>query len=234
MRTGRAIAVAGVVVLAACSLAGCQEGRGSMTALEYSIVTGVQLDVGQMALRDVYVVPANGTDITPGGSAYLRMTLVNDGISTDVLTGISVRGATATVVGSAPSPSPTLGSPLPSAKAQFPSPGASNSAFPKESTPKPAGSVQPAGPEGFPATTAPSPSPVNTPITVAPGQVVQFGTGGGGAQILLSGFRSTVHSGGQITVTFTFRDAGSLDATIPVYPLDGTTATATPVPTSSS
>lgn len=232
MRTGRATTAAGVALLAAVTLAGCQEGRGSMTSVEYSLVRGVQVDVGQMALRDVLLVPAKGDTIGPGGTAYLRMTLVNDGVSTDRLTGISLAGATATIVGSPPTPAPTLGSPLPSARGQFPSPGTTPAGFPT-AKPKSSAPVIPAGPEGFPGSTAPAPRLVNTPVTISPGQVVQFGTSGSGPQIVLSGFTATLRSGGQVTVTFTFRDAGSLAASIPVYPLDGTTATATPVPTPS-
>lgn len=234
MSTRRALGVAAIALLATGALGGCEAGRGSMTSVEYSLVTGVQVQIGSMALRDVYIVPASGSTIAQGGTAYLHMTVVNDGVSSDELTGISLRGATATVLAGPPVATPSPLSPLPSAHQQFPSPGASAATFPAQNTPKPSSSVKLAGPEGYPATTPPSPKPVNTPVTIAAGQVVQFGTGSSsGPQILLSGFSAKLLSGQQLTVTFTFRDAGSLAAKIPISPVTGTTATATPVPTSS-
>jgi hypothetical protein len=212
---GTALTVTGLLLVVGAA-AGCADGQGSETSVMFSRTSGVSADLGDIAMRDVYVYSDDASGIEPGKTAYLRMTIVNGGIQADELVGADPASGSISISAAGATPSSTASPTLDLSR-----------------SPKPAETVQAAPTNG-----APAPTTGSTPVTLAPSQVVRFDDPATGTSGPFMQFTNTtgrlLRTGSTLTVTFTFRDAGSVSVLVPVEnPLD-TTLTATPVPSPTS
>jgi hypothetical protein len=88
-KTSKKVAVAGLLALGSLLLTGCGTGQNAATSHIKQVTDGVEGSSGSVVARDFLVVAQ------PDGSAALVGTVVNDGTTTDYLTGITVNGIAA-------------------------------------------------------------------------------------------------------------------------------------------
>jgi hypothetical protein len=195
-----------VVVLAALPLAAaCAAGKGNETERERTSPYVANASIGTMLVRAALVITATATP--------------------------SASPTPSTTPSPSPSPSPSgsaspTPSPSPSAVAQaylvvtFVNHGRSPDTLDNVTAGN--GSVQSSGAS-------------SGPLTILPGRTLSFGDpelGAGGLALSISGLASPPLAGTAMPVSFTFRDAGTLNLQVPVRDPGtvGTTATATPIP----
>ncbi|KAA0016571.1 hypothetical protein [Antrihabitans cavernicola] len=101
------VTIAPVVAVATIALSGCSAGQISQTANHVAAINGSSVDVGDISLRNVYLIPATaaGTCIEQqNGSARLSFTAVNNssfrpdrliGIESDAATSVDINAPAA-------------------------------------------------------------------------------------------------------------------------------------------
>lgn len=90
----RMVTVAALAAAGAVALSGCGAGQHTQTSSQVAAINGNNADIGQIALRDVQIVlpPAGSADyaLTKGGKAVIALSIINDGeIVTDELTSVT-------------------------------------------------------------------------------------------------------------------------------------------------
>jgi copper(I)-binding protein len=218
--------VATGAVLGALALAGCGAGQVTQTSTQAPAVVGANAGVGAIAVRDAFIEfgeQPQGANIYPrGGTAPLKMSIVNTGIQPDrLVSASSPAAASVAITGDAEVPpgrvlliegAPAAPSASASASAQ-PAPGA---------TPAPAASGVPSPPgnqiggSGQESSRAAAPAP-----TVEPGPAPRAGTGGAEAggregQVVLTGLTDNVRAGLTYPLVLNFEKAGQVTLTVPV------------------
>jgi copper(I)-binding protein len=199
----------GLVAVGATMLTGaCAAGQLAATSLETPAIDGTTGHVGQMQLHAVAIVAPSGPCVLPGADAALTFVVVNNGRSSDSLTGVSSpRFAASAAVSSAAD------------LASYASADAGT------------GTCSPASGSAA-ATPAPSATPAQTlpsaagPQTVPPGQLLQLGVYGAGTNgpgvptepiVLLRQLQGgPLYPGQTIPVTFSFASAGKVTLHVPV------------------
>jgi copper(I)-binding protein len=246
--TSRSV-LAGLVVVGCLGLAGCAAGQIAQTAQQRPTVDGQEAQVGPIAIRYAALEYPTGGSYEQGSDARLRMVVVNTGDSADVLTSVRsdvaedvtiTQGTSLPASGSAAAaPSASLS---PTGSAMFspsPTPGGTASGTPTGQAEPPQSSVSagsgtpsqtPSGsaggsasPSGSAAAVA-SPNPTagtaqNAQIPIPPNGYVSFI--GDGPTVLLTGLTQKLLPGQNLSVTFTFQNAGSTTVTIAVSTPDG-------------
>lgn len=236
---GTALTVTGLLLVVGAAT-GCDAGQSSETSVEFGRTSGVPADIGDIAMRDTYIFSDNPDGVAPGKSAYIRVTIVNGGNTADDLVGADPASGHITITAAGAAPSPTT-SPanLPAATHSFPK-GQTGNSSPSASptlgvshSPKPAETV-----EAAPTSSAPPPPTESASVTLPPAQVIRFDDPTSGSRGPFMKFTNTTNhllrTGSTVTVTFTFRDAGSVAVLVPIEnPMD-TTLSATPLPSPTS
>jgi copper(I)-binding protein len=210
-RQHRSIAVLLAVLTAVASLTGCAAGQRAQTATEISVVDGTSINIGSIELRNVGVAAPDPTagQYDQGGSAQLVLAIVNAGAQDDQLTSVSTSAAQAVT------------SELAAQAAA--SAGADTSASSTESS---SASSSPSG-SSTPTTSSSSSAPASfVPIVCPAGKLVAVGYGETmQASITLQRLSQTLVSGQALAVTFTFKNAGTKTAQIPVKLGEGASST---------
>jgi copper(I)-binding protein len=238
--TSRSV-LAGLVVVGGLALAGCGSGQVAQTAQQQGTIDGVSVQVGQLAVRDIALEYPNAGVYKKGTTARLRMVVVNQGISADVLTdvrspaasGVTITDDSATAQPGGGSPSATpFDTSSPSASA---SAGASpsGSATPSGSD-SASGSATPSGAATPSATPSPSAAPTpttaaNAQIAIPPNGYVSFENGS--ASVQLTGLVNQLYPAQTLQVTLVFQKAGSVTTTIAVGVSEGQVSLAPEVST---
>ncbi|MBX6748207.1 MAG: copper chaperone PCu(A)C [Micromonosporaceae bacterium] len=227
MRPRLAMAAAAVGVGAVLALAGCSAGQITQTATQVPPVVGVNLDAGDIALRNL-VIAYNGPEGYPAGSdAPLVVRLFNNGHEPVTLVGVSTDKAEAVVLTGAP----TVVSPTGSAtQPPAPEPTASPT---EEASPAPTDTAEPtatptATPTPTPTTQRPTGEPVS--VTIPPQSYVLLVPGeSDSGHLVLVGLREAIIPGESVNVTFTFSDGTTVVAPVPLAPPVTAVPRATPV-----
>lgn len=192
-RVSRFAALAGAAALITGMLAGCGAGQISETASQHPTVGGSNADVGKIALRNMQIEAPTGGSWAQGSSVALTMTIVNNSGAAEQLIGITTDAAAKVLI--------------------FPDSG------------RYLDYLATLAPPTTPSTTpAPTPSPATsiavTPtgsVTVPSSAAVQFGYGAiDRPVILISGLTAPIGGGSAAKLTFTFANAGTVSADVPV------------------
>lgn len=85
-------ATMGVLLLSPVALTACSAGQVTQTATQERDKTGAQVQVGDLALRQVQLVSPRGGTYDSGDDAELRMAIVNGGKEDDALIGVDGEG----------------------------------------------------------------------------------------------------------------------------------------------
>jgi copper(I)-binding protein len=200
----------------AAVLTGCGAGQITQTDTQIAGINGANGDVGSMSVRNVTLAfPANAQGVyAPGASAALIVTIVNNGLTTDTLTGVTSPAVTSVSIDGA-----TIGhkdipggfsvtsfgqSTAPSAPTTTAPPSAASSVNPPSSPPSSGGaSVPPGVPNGSGNVSPALPRPTSATPEL-PGSVT----------IELVGIKSLngapLRAGLTIPITFTFAHAGQV------------------------
>lgn len=182
------------LALGTVSLSACSAGPRAQTANQYSVVDGAIANVGAIAIRDAGVAaPDKPSGYESGDTVQLAAQIVNNGSSDDELLSVKTASAQAVTLSSS-----AFSSPLPTP--------AGDSATPSASA-KRTGSATP--------TTSKSSAPSSVPLKIPGNTAVVLG-GDKGPSISLDGLTQSLGSGQTVSVTFTFRTAGSVTVTLPV------------------
>lgn len=221
--TSRSV-LAGLVVVAGFTLAGCGAGQVSQTAVQSPTVDGISAQVGSMSIRNVALeYPTQGL-YAKGSDARLRMIIANDGIDGDTLTAVrsnvssdvtitaaasAAAGATPTLTAAPPSNTPTAtgtasGTPTGSVEPPNSSVTGTSTAGPSDGA---SGSASPS------ATSTPTEEPA-AQIQIPANGVVSFT--GDGPTVELTGLTTQLYPAQTLQVTLVFRKAGQVTMTIAV------------------
>lgn len=225
--TSRSV-LAGLVVVAGFTLAGCGAGQVSQTAVQSPTIDGISAQVGSMSIRNVALeYPTQGL-YAKGSDARLRMIIANDSTDSDTLTavrsnvssevtitaaGSAAAGATPTLTAAPPSDTPTAtgtASGTPTGSAEPP-----DSSVTGTSTAGPSDGASASASES--ASPSASPTPTEAPaaqIQIPANGVVSF-TGDGPA-VELTGLTTQLYPAQTLQVTLVFQKAGQVTMTIAV------------------
>ena len=215
-----AVAVAGVLLTSACGA-----GQVAQTQNQRPSVTGVNAQVGAIAIRNLTVEEPQGNSYPKGSDLRLIGVFVNNGTSTDLLTSVSsasfsswgsyrtivegdqvVAAASSSAAGSATPPivqAPSSGTPTPSTTAS-PSGSASGSGSASES----------ASPTEAPSSSTAPQASRSVPIP-AHGRT-SYGVPDATGSLLALNTTSTIYPGTIVTMTLTFARAGTVTVSVPV------------------
>lgn len=206
--------LAALAVVGGVALAGCGAGQQAQTAEQRPTVDGANVTVGSLAIRDVALeYPEEGL-YEEGGTARLRMVIVNEGTSSDQLIEVRTDAADDVTIRAAgeevAAPTPTLTAPPPSL-----TPSSSETGLPNESEgpADPSDTVEPS------ATTTAAPSPSATQpqvarISIPSNGLVSFRDDGPTVQLV--GLTEQLRPTQNLTITLVFQDAGPVTTVIPV------------------
>lgn len=201
----RRIGVGVAVVITALLTAACAQGQHAQTAKERPAIDGVNGDVGVIALRNVSIAAPTGAASYPAGAAAeLSLVIVNSGTSDDNLVSITTPGAAAvSAFGSASDAAPALGA----------TPGATDSAAPSDSSSPGSTSSSPSASQ---SSSPPTASALPFPLAIPAGQRASFGISDTDKVLVITGLLKQLFPANQITITFTFQNAGAVTLTVPV------------------
>lgn len=202
-----AAAVIGAMI-GALALTGCGAGQATETSSQVSAVDGANADAGTIAVRNARIAfgdeVGGGTVHSRGGSAALRMSIVNAGAAADRLISATSPVASSVQISG--------GDEIPGGRVLVidgePSdPSAVAGAVEVPATPIPA--APPAAPGEVPATSpVPIPTAAPTPTT---GAVARNET-----YVVLTGLRDDIRAGLTYEVVLTFANAGAVRLQVPV------------------
>lgn len=225
--TSRSV-LAGLVVVAGFTLAGCGAGQVSQTAVQSPTVDGISGQVGSMSIRNVALeYPTTGL-YAKGSDARLRMIIANDGIDGDTLTavrsnvsaavtitaaGSAAAGATPTLTAAPPAGTPTAtgtasGTPTGSAEPPDSSVTGTSTAGPSQGA---SGSASASASPSAGATPTEEPA---AQVPIPANGVVSFT--GDGPTVELTGLTTQLYPAQTLQVTLVFQKAGQVTLTIAV------------------
>lgn len=220
----RAVALLSVP-LAAALITGCGAGQITQSSEQRSGVDGAQSQVGDIALRNVAVLPPTGNSYEKGATIALDGVIVNTGIDNDQLVSVTYGELTATVVtaddaaaGAASSESASAAS-ASAASASVAAPNATDAS--QSGTEPSAGTASaPASNSAAVTTAAPTTSAASTdsaasslPLELPAQTDVQIPAE---ATITFTGIPEALYPTQTIKLTFTFAKAGAVTFQIPV------------------
>lgn len=206
------VLVAAGALLGAVALAGCSAGQITQTDTQIPAVTGANGGVGTIAVRDAQIEfgeQVHGANVYPrGGTAPLRMSVVNTGIEPDRLVSASSPAASAvTITGTADIPPGRVllveGGPAASGAAAPGSARSTASAAPASPAAQPSGeaATQPGSESG------------------SAGHEPSLPPGSREAQVVLTGLTSDIRAGLTYELVLNFEKAGQVKLNVPVgYP----------------
>jgi copper(I)-binding protein len=215
-RTRRLVTAGLAAVLA---LSGCSAGQVTQTAEQVAPVPGIDIDAGDVALRNL-VIEYDGPEGYPAGAdAALIVRVFNNSNSPVTLVGVTAdKAASVELVGTVDPVTTTEAPPPPSPSAP------------------PSASAEPEGSPSPEATESPSPEPTEQPagapvsITIPPQSFVLLVPGQGEQGYLrLTGLTEAITPGESVAVTLTFSDGTSVTANVPLAPTGGVVPRATPI-----
>jgi len=205
-----AIGLAGLVT--ALAVAGCSAGQNTQTDSVEPAVNGSQGQVGPIAIRNAQIAyPHDGT-YSAGASAPLILTIVNTGSKADELVEVTSEVAgNVTITGDrALRPGRATDVGTPGAVGGAPSSSASTTTVTTTTTVTSTTGVS--APPSAPPSSRPSGPPSASSSTRPTAEPVEIGK----ATIVLSGLSTTLSPGMSYSVTFSFRDAGSITLELPI------------------
>jgi len=205
--TASRTAVVAAVLIGLAALTACSAGKVTQTSRQEPPITGNNVDVGSIALRNVQISYNGPEGYAVGANAPLEVRIFNRGATVLRLTGATADGTAERVV-LIGTPTPTPG-PLPSDQpvpsetpAESPSPSESPAASPSEA-----------------ATPTPTPRPAgrtNFSVEIPPGSYVLLVPGQGTGYLQLVGLTKELSTGLWATVTFTFDTGATTPISVPV------------------
>ncbi len=190
--------VGALLAAAALVLAGCGAGQRAATSVETPVVDGVSANVGDINIRDAAVTAPGGPVWPAGSNATLNLVIINAGTTDDSLISASSPAAKGVYFFL----DNALATTIPSAAASTTSAPASASASSSDS------SSDAASASASPSVTLP---PLATDsIDLPAGQSVGIGRSSSDVAIRLTGLTADLHPSTPITITLTFKNAGSV------------------------
>ncbi|THV40109.1 copper chaperone PCu(A)C [Glycomyces buryatensis] len=226
VRRASVFAIAGA---AATALSACGAGQVSQTDTKQSAIAGVNVDAGDLALRDLQVEFESVEGYEAGADAPLRVWIDNEGDAEVSLVGVTTDAAEAVTLVSADAPEaePTEETSEETSEeaedeppAEDETPAEDEEATSEEPTD---GTEEDAdGPEGTTEEAAEEPAEdaplgeTSFNIPIAPAQFVAFDVNAEGDYLLLEGLTEPLASGDTIEIEFHFEGAESVTAIIPV------------------
>ncbi|MFG3338767.1 hypothetical protein [Glycomyces sp. NPDC048151] len=211
VRRAAAIAIAGA---AATVLSACGASLGSQTEVKQSAIAGVNIDKGDIALRDLQVEFDSAEGYGAGDDAALRLWIGNEGQEEISLESIETAAGTVTFVDPAAQAAEAMEEAREStgeADAETPSGEATGDTATAESTEEPSGAAE------EPAVDELDGEEAYEPIAIAPAGYVRLDQGAeSGVYFLIENLQEPLVSGGTIDVVFHFSDGTEVPASLPV------------------
>ncbi|MBM7807235.1 hypothetical protein JOD57_003072 [Geodermatophilus bullaregiensis] len=199
--------VVGALVVSPVALGACSAGQVSQTGTQDRDKVGPQAQVEDVLLRQVLLAYPEEGRYEEGDDAELIVTIVNASNETETLTGIEGEGFSGLqVAGTGPTPSPS--SPPGNQPTATPTPG-STGATP--GSPTPATPSAPSAP-----TSSPSPEASSELALEIPADSSLFVGREDGSTITLQDLTEPLTPGQDLTLTFTFEQAGEITTQVVV------------------
>ena len=190
--------VVGALVLSPVALGACSAGQVSQTGTQDRDKVGPQAQVEDILLRQVLLPYPEGGRYEEGDDAELIVTVVNASEEADTLTGIEGEGFSGLQV-AATGPTPSPSSPAGNQPTATPTPGTTGA------TPGTTPGATPAAP-----TTGASPTASSRLSLEIPAQTALYIGREDGATITLQDLAEPLTPGQNLTLTFTFEQAGEI------------------------
>ncbi|MFC4377042.1 hypothetical protein ACFO5K_23445 [Nocardia halotolerans] len=198
----RMVTVAALAAAAGLALTGCSAGQHTQTSSQAPAINGNNADIGAIALRNVHIVyPESADGHGKGGKAALALTIVNSSETvTDELTSVSTDLGPITIT-------------PPGGDGKF------------ELEPQQTVAVGPVAADAAPAgddhhdTTPAAPTSAAAPTT-AGGDTPSLDPQAEPAKIEIDGLAEEITPGLTYSVTFNFKDAGTVEVAVPVDAAD--------------
>jgi hypothetical protein len=200
--------VVGVLVLSPVTLGACSAGQVSQTGTQDRDKVGPQAQVEDILLRQVLLAYPEGGRYEEGDDAELIVTIVNSSERDDTLTGIEGEGFSGLQV-AATGPTPSPSSPAGNQPTATPTPGSTGA------TPGTTSGATPATPTGAAPTTA-APSASSRLALDIPAQTALYIGREDGATITLQDLAEPLTPGQDLTLTFSFEQAGDITTQVVV------------------
>lgn len=226
-RTGARWAAA--LTVAGLALTGCGAGQNAQTSEMEPAITGVDVDAGVLALRDLQVDSGESGNFPEGGAAPLRVWIANEGTETVVLEAVTSPDAEAVtlateVVVTEPSESPE-GEESASAEASA-TPGGESASPGEDASESPTGDdASPTADASASADASMSPEGDESAvellgervfaIEIKPASYVRLAPVSG-SFLMLEGLKKDVNLGSTVEVVFTFSNGETAVAHLPV------------------
>ena len=195
MNRAKRTAVMGALVIAPVALGACSAGQVSQTGTQDRDKVGPQAQVEDILLRQVLIAYPEEGRYEEGDDAELIVTIVNASNSDDTLTGIEGEGFSGfEIAGTAPAPSPS--SPAGNQPTATPTPGTTG--------------ATPAAPPTAATPTSASPSASSQLSLDLPADTALYIGREDGAAISLQDLAEPLTAGQNLSLTFTFEQAGEI------------------------
>ncbi|MGW5440044.1 hypothetical protein [Nocardia asteroides] len=202
----RMVTVAALAAAAGIALSGCSAGQHTQTSSQAAAINGNHANVGDISLRNVHIVyPAAPAEHEKGGKAVIALSIINGSeIVTDELTSVTTDLGTVKLTG-------------PAGDAKFVlKPQQTVVAGPVKATGE---KPEEADHHGATSTTA-APTTSASPTTGAPatatGDTPSIDPAAKPGSIEITGLSKTIYPGLTYNVTFNFKDAGTVQVSVPV------------------
>ncbi|MFD3595399.1 hypothetical protein ACFWU5_21960 [Nocardia sp. NPDC058640] len=201
----RMATVAALAAAAGIALTGCSAGQHTQTSAQAAAINGNHATVGDIALRNVYIVyPEATAEHSKGGKAVLALSIINGSETvTDELTSVSTDLGQIKITGPAGDPKFTL-------KPQ-------QTVVVGPAIAKPAAADDHHGTTtAAPTTTSAAPTSTSAAPTSAAGDKPSIDPVKTPATIEITGLAKDIVPGLTYNVTFNFKDAGTVQVSVPV------------------
>ena len=235
-RHRRTVGFGALAVAAALLTSACAAGRVAQTLNQHPTVSGVSAQIGSIAIRNLTVeAPPQGVSYPKGSALRLIGVFVNNGASSDLLTGITSPSFTSWGSYSSITSGDQVVAAAAASAAGSPAPSAASTPAPMSSAASPTGSSAPSG-SGSPTSSRSSSSSASSTSTSAPASAtptssaptasrtvripadsrISYGVPDATGSLLALNTKSTIYPGSAVSMTLTFAGAGTITVQVPV------------------
>ena len=240
VRHRRTVGFGTLAVAAALLTSACAAGRVAQTLNQHPTVSGVSAQIGSIAIRNLTVeAPPQGVSYPKGSALRLIGVFVNNGASSDLLTGITSPSFTSWGSYSSITSGDQVVAAAAASAAGSPVPSATSTPAPLNSAASPTGSSAPSGsgsPTSSRSSSSSSSSTASSTSTSAPASAtptssaptasrtvripadsrISYGVPDATGSLLALNTKSTIYPGSAVSMTLTFAGAGTITVQVPV------------------
>ncbi|MQM27997.1 copper chaperone PCu(A)C [Glycomyces albidus] len=207
----------------ALAVTGCGAGQDAQTSKMETAISGVDVDAGDLALRDLQIDFGDSGSYPEGGQAPLRVWIANDGDEAVILESVTSPDAEAVTLANETAPEPEPETPVEETPGEAsPSPGEGGESPTADATATPDAAESPEGettatesPAGEGEATAGAAGEREFTVEIPAGDYVRLSPSSG-SFLLLEGLQDDLAMGSTVDLEFTFSNGEVVEVAIPM------------------